>query len=116
MSNYDNGHLAEFLALSFLKLKGYNLICRNYVTGRGTGAGEVDIILSKGKTIVFIEVKKRSSLEQAAYAVLPKQQERIRRAAEAFLAKNPQYNGYDVRFDVVLVSFPLRIKHIENAF
>lgn len=116
MSNYNSGRLAEFLALNFLKLKGYNLICRNYITGRGTGAGEVDLILSKGQTLVFTEVKKRSSLEQAAYAVLPRQQERIRRAAEVFLAKNSQYNGCDVRFDVVLVSFPLQIRHIENAF
>ncbi len=66
------------------RCKGYRVIAANYVTGRGTRAGEVDFIAVRGKTVVFVEVKQRSSLEKAAEAVLSRQQKRIWRGAEAF--------------------------------
>ncbi len=100
----------------FLFFKGYIPLRRNYVTGRGTHAGEVDLIVRKGKTIVFVEVKKRRSQEQAAYAIQAKQQERIRRAAEGFIARAPQYQNFDIRFDMVLVSRSFKFRHITNAF
>lgn len=115
-TNYHNGRLAEFYARMWLRGKGYAIIAANYRTGRGTNAGEIDFIACRGKTLVFVEVKKRRTLDNAAYAVLPAQQQRIIRGAEAFLQKNPQYQDYDIRFDAVLVSFPLRIRHIENAW
>lgn len=116
MNNYHAGHFAEKLALLYLRCKGYRLLAQNYVTGRGTHAGEVDLIVCRGKTLVFVEVKKRSTLEEAAYAVRPFQQQRIRRAAEAFLAKNPVFANYDLRFDAVLIRFPLQITHLHQAF
>lgn len=111
-----SGKRAEFIALQYLRLKGYHLVANNYVTGRGTGAGEVDIIVCNQTDLVFVEVKKRSSLNDAAYAIRPQQIQRIRRAAEAFLAKNPQYTNFNVRFDAILVQSFLQIRHIENAF
>lgn len=116
MNNYHSGHWAEFLALAYLRLHGWRKVAANYVTGRGTGAGEIDLIVTRGHTLVFVEVKKRSSLENAAYAIEPRQQARIRRAAEAFLASHSQYAGFDVRFDAVLVKLPLHISHIVDAF
>ena len=86
MNNYYSGHLAEYVALNYMRIKGWRKVAVNYVTGRGTGAGEIDLIVQKRRTLVFIEVKKRVSIENAAYAITPKQQERIRRAAESFLA------------------------------
>ena len=111
-----SGKTAEFMALQYLRFKGYSLVVRNYVTGRGTGAGEIDLIVKNQKTLVFVEVKKRRNLTEAAYAVKPAQQERIRRAAEVFLAHHPEYADFDIRFDAVLVMFPLKIRHIPNAF
>ncbi len=116
MNNYHSGHFAELLALIFLFFKGYMPVRRNYVTGRGTHAGEVDLIVRKRKALIFVEVKKRSDQEQAAYAILSKQQERIRKAAEAFIAHNHQYQDFDVRFDAILVSSSLKLNHIKNAF
>ena len=84
MYNYQNGHLAEYMAMWFLRFRGYRLLFQNYRCGKGTHAGEVDLIMLKKKTVVFIEVKQRQTLEKAAYAVLPPQKKRIRRAAEAF--------------------------------
>lgn len=111
-----SGKTAEFIALQYLRLKGYHLVEHNYVTGKGTGAGEVDIIMRNQDTLVFVEVKKRKTLETAAYAITPKQMQRIRRGAEAFLASHNEYNGFDIRFDAVLVESMLKIRHIENAF
>lgn len=116
MANDLSGRTAEFITLQYLRLKGYALVACNYVTGRGTGAGEVDLIVQRFNTLVFVEVKKRKDLTTAAYSILPKQQERIRRAAEAFLATHPKYAEFDIRFDAVLVQTPFKIQHIENAF
>ena len=115
-SSPRGGKLAEFWARLWLRCHGYRIIAANYRTGRGTHAGEIDIIALRRNTIIFVEVKKRSGLDKAAYAILPTQQQRIIRGAEAFLQKHPAYQNCDVRFDAVLVSFPLRIHHIKNAW
>ena len=116
MTKFYTGKLAENIALSYLRLKGYSLVARNLITGRGTGAGEIDLILTKGHTLIFVEVKKRSSITTAAYSILPRQQTRIRRAAENFLSHHPNYQDYDIRFDAILVTLPLKLLHIKNAF
>ena len=116
MNNYHAGHFAETMALVYLRLNGYCKLASNYTAGKGTGAGEVDLIVYKNKTIVFVEVKKRSTIENAAYAISPKQQTRIRRTAEVFLSTFPQYANFDIRFDAILIQFPYNLKHIENAF
>ena len=89
-TNYHNGKMAEYIALIYLLFKGYWPIAKNYVTGRGTHAGEVDLIMRKGKMLVFVEVKERRSMEKAAYAISEKQKERIIRGAEAFLQKHKE--------------------------
>ena len=112
----NQGDTAEFLARLFLRFKGYHILVANYVTGRGTHAGEIDIIALRGRTLVFVEVKKRSSIDKAAYALLTKQRQRIKRGAEAYLKRHPQYSKHNIRFDAILIQMPLTIKHIQNAF
>lgn len=116
ISSPCGGKLAEFLARLWLHCHGYRILAANYRTGRGTHAGEIDIVALRRNTIIFVEVKKRSGLDKAAYAIRPAQQQRIIRGAEAFLQKHPAYQNCDVRFDAVLVSFPLWIRHIKNAW
>lgn len=57
MNNYHSGHRAEFLARLLFRLKGYRILAANYVSGRGTHAGEVDFIAKRGNVLVFVEVK-----------------------------------------------------------
>ena len=115
-TNYHNGKMAEYIALVYLLFKGYWPVAKNYVTGRGTHAGEVDLIMRKGKMLVFVEVKERRSMEKAAYAISEQQKQRIIRGAEVFLAKHKKYDAYDIRFDAILVEYPFKIKHLPNAW
>lgn len=117
MSNSSkSGYWAETLALFYLLFKGYFPVARNVINGKGTHAGEVDLIVRRGKLLVFVEVKKRQNLEQAAYAIKERQKQRIIRGAEAFLKKHKKYDSFDIRFDAVLVEFPFKIRHLTNAW
>ena len=86
------------------------------MTGRGTTAGEIDIVAKKRKTIGFAEVKERQTKESALYAIKPQQQKRILRAAENYLVKHREYEGFDVRFDAILISGLFDVTHIKNAW
>ena len=107
-----SGKSGEEKACNYIKSKKYKILERNY----RCLYGEIDIIAVRGKTLIFVEVKKRSTLENAAYAVTPKQQKRLRTAAAGFLASHPRYKDFDIRFDAVLIVLPFRLTHIPNAF
>ncbi len=115
-SNYRSGHFAEKIALLMFILKGYRPVAINYVTGRGTGASEIDLIVSKKKTLVFVEVKKRQNLTISAEAITSKSQTRIARAAEAFVRKKQKYRTYQIRFDAVLFQNNFWPHHIKDAW
>ena len=114
-TNYKAGHRAEKIALLWLMLKGYRLVAKNFVVGRGTGAGEVDLIVKRGKTLVFVEVKKRPDTETALNAVRIKNRQRIQKTSQVFLSRYPQYQNYEIRYDVMMMTgdFP---KHLPNAW
>ena len=116
MNNYSTGKWAEFLARIYMRLHGCRILCRNFAAKRGTPAGEIDFIALRNHLLIFVEVKKRGNLNNAAYAISPRQQQRIARSAAHFLQLHPQYAGYDIRFDAVLVAPPLHLKHISNAW
>ena len=115
MKANNDGKAAEFLARLYLRCKGYHIIAANVITGKGTNAGEIDIIARRRKLIIFAEVKKRRTIEKAAYAISARQKERIRRGAETFIARHPQYAGFQFRFDAVLIRFPFSVRHLENT-
>ena len=99
---FKNTHITEKIALFYLRLKGYRLLKRNFTVKNGTGAGEIDLIMRKGKTIVFIEVKKRKTYLLAAQSIDMHSQIRIVKSSAVFLQQNPQYNSFQMRYDAVL--------------
>ena len=115
-SNCKTGHRCEKWAQMLLMLKGYKPVARNYITGRGTGAGEVDLIMQKGRLLVFIEVKKRSSFEQALHAITIENQTRVIRASGAFLQRNKAYQDFKIRYDAVLFAPKRMPRHIKDAW
>lgn len=101
-----HGLWAETLAAWRLRLAGYHVLQRNF----RVATGEIDLIVRRGRTVAFVEVKARPDRALAAESILPFQQTRIRNAARAFLARRPELAGLDFRFDVVLVC-PGRLPH-----
>jgi putative endonuclease len=116
MTNYQTGIEAEKKAAELLRKKGYEIIASRVGAKRGTEAGEVDIVAVKGRMLVFVEVKKRESHAVALESIMSRQQARVYRAAELFLAKNPQYAGYDCRFDAIVFDDAYVPEHLENAW
>lgn len=109
------GRYGEVLAALFLNCKGYRILDRNY----RNSFGELDLVAQKGRVLVFIEVKTRSSKRfgQAAEAVHAQKQERIRRLASAYC----RHHGFalyqtELRFDVIEVYPPFQVRHIKNCF
>lgn len=109
------GNIGEDTACAYLEGKGYKIVLRNYYTRYG----EIDIIANDKDFLVFVEVKKRSSLKYGtgAQAVTSKKMEKIRMCALLYLQEH-DLNDQKVRFDVVdiLGGSKPRINHIVAAF
>ncbi|HNY25450.1 MAG TPA: YraN family protein [Alphaproteobacteria bacterium] len=100
-NSYDSGLFAEWYAKWFLRLHGFKILKSRYVTGKNTNRAEIDIIAKRGNLIIFIEVKKRKNIEIAFDAINPKQINRLRTAAETYIAQKNWVGG--ARFDVITV-------------
>ncbi|MFA6279608.1 MAG: YraN family protein [Bdellovibrionales bacterium] len=112
LSAHRRGHWAETLCRVALWSKGYRIIATRYKTHQG----EIDLIVMRGKTLAFIEVKARPDTRQASEAVSDHQKVRLARTGSLFLARQRGFSGFDIRFDVMLVlpwHWPV---HIQNAF
>ena len=110
---YRAGLWGERLAALMLMLKGYRILHSRH----RTGAGEIDLIVRRGRVLVFVEVKTRQGGADAS-AVHPAQAARLVRAANAYLGAHPHSAGLDVRFDVVLAGgwrWPRQIKSAWRA-
>lgn len=109
------GRWGEEAAARYLEGRGYRLLGRNLRTRQG----EIDILASKDGSLVFVEVKTRSS-HTFAYpeqAVTARKQAHMLAAAEQYLQLNPE-SGETWQFDVIAVERgPDRealITHFEN--
>ena len=109
------GDAAELLALRFLQGQGLQLVQRNYRTP-GRGGGEIDLIMRcSDSTLVFVEVRARSSATHggAGASIGWIKQRRIVRAAQHYLLRARQCPP--CRFDVVLVE-PEGVHWLQGAF
>ena len=109
---FQVGVSAESRAAAYLTGRGYAIAARRFKSP----VGEVDIVARRGAELVFVEVKARNRLDDAAWSVTPRQQKRIVAAAEAWLADHPDDGQRDIRFDVILVARNGRAQHIAAAF
>jgi putative endonuclease len=99
-----------------LVLRGWRILGRGVVTGRGSGAGEIDIVARRGNLIAFIEVKARTTLAEAGAAISAIQRDRLARAAGAYVARHPALAGCDIRFDAMLVAPRRAPRHLKDAW
>jgi putative endonuclease len=106
------GLSAETRAAALLVVKGYRIAARRWKTP----VGEIDLVVRRGRLLVFVEVKARGGIDDAAEAVTERQRRRIVAAARAWLARHPGDHDRHIRFDAVLVA-PWRLPHhLEAAF
>ena len=99
----QRGNAAEDRALAYLQAQGLQLLERNYRTP-GRGGGEIDLILrERDGTVVFVEVRSRSSsaFGGAGSSIGAIKQQRVVFAARHYLLR--LRTPPPCRFDVVLV-------------
>ena len=106
------GLSAESRAAALLLAKGFRIAARRW----RCPAGEIDIVARRGKLLIFVEVKARARLDDAAYSVTERQQRWVAAAASAWLAENPDDAISDMRFDAILVAPRSLPRHIAGAF
>jgi putative endonuclease len=94
------GRRGERIACRFIMRQGFDVLARRY---RGR-SGELDIVAFEGETLVFLEVKTRSSRDfgEPWEFVDWQKQQKLMRTAEEFIA-NHNLVQYPYRFDIVSV-------------
>ncbi len=98
------GDAFEQRACAELEVAGLRLLARNYTSRYG----ELDLIMSHGGTVVFVEVRyrKNSGYGDAAASVTAAKQGKLILAAQHWLAAHPRYRRSPCRFDVVSYDGP----------
>lgn len=108
----DQGSRAEQQVAHYLQSHNYKLVTQNY----RSPWGEIDLIVTCGTTLAFVEVKMRSRTTFDLTEVITRaKQHKIIKTAQQFLSSG-DWRSYDCRFDVVLVESESTITHIPNAF
>lgn len=108
---YQKGLGAELLTMASLFCRGYRILAWRYKTK----VGEIDVIARRGKTVAFIEVKSRASIDEALFSLTPQMRRRIGQAARHYLASRAGDMALDCRFDLVAVS-GFSVRHLDNAW
>lgn len=109
---HASGLRAEAIAALLLQLKGYRVLARRMKTR----AGEIDLVVRRGRSLVFVEVKARQDMDAAAEALQGRQRARLARAAEIFIGARPALMDLDIRFDLVLVVPRRWPRHLPDAW
>lgn len=110
-NHVDFGYLAEEKTVSHFLNLGFELIAQRFKTKHG----EIDIVMKKAQTLLFIEVKARNNAHFQD-CISPKQVRRNLAAAHTFLSNFEEFADYELRYDVVLVGKNAEILEvIENG-
>ncbi len=107
------GILAEFKAAKLMESKGYQILDVNVNYPK---IGELDIVCKKGRTIVIVEVKYRSTEEMGdpVESVTKSKVRKIIKATEKYILDNGLSN-MEIRFDIIADRDGIQ-EHIEDAF
>ncbi len=106
------GRRAEVVAAIWLMAKGYRILGFRLKTRQA----EIDLLALRGKTLVVVEVKRRTSLLAALETVTYDQRSRLRRAGAAVAASRPALAGAAVRLDLIALAPGKLPRHIPDAW
>ena len=113
MNKRQKGAVGEQQAREYLTKKGYKFIDKNWHYSKNA---EIDLIMQDGETLVFIEVKKRSSLDYGHpfEAITKTKMQNIKLAVQAYLDKYRKILKFkNIRIDGVAIIRD-EIEHLEN--
>jgi putative endonuclease len=104
---------AERRAARWYRLRGWRILGTNV----WAGGNEVDLIVRRGRSLRFVEVKEKRgpAYGDPVEAVDGEKQRRVRRAAGAWLSAHPEHAGLQPAFDVVAVREG-RLERLRDAF
>jgi putative endonuclease len=92
---------AERRVRRYYRLRGYRVLAAN----ARAGGNELDVVLRRGRRLIFCEVKARSGagFGDPVEAVGAEKARRLRRAAEGWLARRPELATLEVTLEVMAV-------------
>lgn len=115
-SHNDLGRRGEEIAKDYLENIGYGILKLNWTYGRA----EVDVIAKHQGTLIFVEVKTRTSIDygEPEDFVNLKKERQLEYAAEAYIEMSGHQG--EIRYDIIAIVFEnkhlYKINHIEDAF
>ena len=113
MPRAGSGFAAERRAVRWYRLRGWRILGENV----WSGGNELDLIVRRGRTLRFVEVKEKKSARfgDPLEMLTPDKQRRLRRAAESWLGARPELARLAVGFDVIAVRDG-RVERVPQAF
>ena len=99
--------------MRWYRLRGWRILGENV----WAGGNELDLIVRRGRTLRFVEVKEKRGprFGDPLEMVTAEKRRRLRRAAEAWLAARPEHRRLAVGFDVIAVREG-RVQRVPQAF
>ena len=113
MPRRGSGYDAERRAAWWYRLRGWKILGENV----WAGGNELDLIVRRGRTLRFVEVKEKKSSRfgDPLEMITAEKQRRLRRAAEFWLDARPELARLAVGFDVIAVREG-RVQRVPQAF
>lgn len=113
MPRAGSGFSAERRAVRWYRLRGWRILGENV----WVGGNELDLIVRRGGTLRFVEVKEKRGTRfgDPLEMVTAEKRRRLRRAAEAWLGARPELGRLAVGFDVIAVRDG-RVQRVPQAF
>ena len=108
-NSHHSGQAAESIALEYLQQHSLKLLRKNF----HSRFGEIDLIMQDNDTLIFVEVRQRSSgISDAIASICPSKQRKLVKAAQYYLLNI----GYEVacRFDAVVMDKEHNIEWLKN--
>jgi len=109
---YRRGLAAEDRVARLFQEEGCDILARR----QRTPFGEIDLIVADPGHLVFVEIKARRHLTEAAQSLSPRQAQRIIQAATFCLETEPCWQRDATRFDLIIIDELHEIRRIKDVF
>ena len=108
------GQVGEDLVAAYYQSLGYKILERNFIFPYGKQRGEVDLIVTKGKELVFVEVKTRSNQKFGSpfESVDLYKQRKLVTTTKLYLRLHQRFYDYNHRIDVASVDIDNKDKPV----